>query len=916
MHVTDRFGDYGLCGVMVFHVDDRSLIVDAFLLSCRALGRGVEHAMLAALGREAGKRGATEVVVVFVETDKNRPAETFLQGVGGAIRRLGDAKAFAFDARAISTLAFVPPEHEARIDSTSRVSAIEAVRPANWTFLQAMADGFGFLAAPAPVNVEQPAASARALTRVEDIVAECVRNCLPSKPSEIDRARPFSEYGVDSFTNIKLVVTLNQAFGIVLPPTTLFDYVCVEDLSAYIASAHGDAVARLIGAAERAEHARTASPAPKEAANEAQGIAVIGLACRLPGATHAGAFWDLLRSGGSCISEVPPSRWDIDAFWDPDPSRPDKTYGRHGGFLEDIDCFDASFFGISGREARQMDPQQRAFLEEAWRALEDAGYAGRGAGRKNWGVFAGADSGDYQAHLRKAGAPLDPSAFLGNDASILAARIAYFMNMTGPALTIDTASSSSLAAVHLACESLRRGETDMALAGGVSIHVTPTFHILCSKAGMLAADGACKVFDDDADGFVPGEAAGVVVLKRLAEARADGDHIYAVIRGSAMNQDGRTNGITAPSSLSQTQLIRDLYRKAGVDPAEIGYVEAHGTGTKLGDPVEVKALTDAFREFTSQRQGCAIGSVKSHIGHCTHASGVCGLLALTLALHHRMIPPSINFSTPNRHIDFENSPFFVNTGLRDWAPNARGGRIGALSSFGFSGTNVHMVVEAAPERERDPARALAGEGPELFVFSARSDARLMALARQWRDFLAAADMGPAEFRDVAFTLQTAREAMSHRLAVAARDVPELIARLDAFLRDRTSPECFVGVAQAGAVADHDSPGSLAQSWVRGAAVDWSRLGGRDRRRVGGLPGYPFEKDRYWLPRRKCSSPNLLRPRRASFVWRRSKALVRRPSRSKAAALASIGSHVARRSSPASNLRSRSLRSPTRRTPVS
>ncbi len=262
---------------------------------------------------------------------------------------------------------------------------------------------------------------------------------------------------------------------------------------------------------------------------------------------------------------------------------------------------------------------------------------------------------------------------MGNDSSILAARIAYFMNLKGPALSVDTASSSSLSAVHMACESLRRGEVNLALAGGVSIHVTPNFHILCSKAGMLSPDGKCKVFDDRADGFVPGEAAGVVVLKRLDDAIRDGDFVYATIRGSAMNQDGRTNGITAPSSLSQARLIEQVYRKTGIHPTDIGYIEAHGTGTKLGDPVEIKALTDAFRQFTPRRQYCGIGSVKSNIGHCVHASGICGLLKLILCLHHRQIPPNIHFDTPNQHIDFAASPFFVNTRLREWPANDHGG---------------------------------------------------------------------------------------------------------------------------------------------------------------------------------------------------------------------------------------------------
>ena len=741
VRVSDRFGDYGLCGLACFEApgeacgESRTLRVDALLLSCRALGRGVEHAMMAALGRHAIERGASRVEAVFLRSEKNLPAERFLAGLEClAKRREGEAEIFVFDAGALSVLKFTPPAHEPEQVEETEPAAANVKPRSDSAFMQTIADACGF---PEPENhtdstrhstaaPKSEAPPGDALQRIESIVMESVRGCLRVQQAAIDPLKPFSEYGIGSMENIKLVVTLNETFGVVLPATTLFDYVCVSDLSGYIHSNYPEAVERLMTETAKVQPGTAtgpepAAPASGETAHESrtEGIAVIGIAGRFPRVRDGNAFWKLLREGGSTISEVPSKRWNLDAHYDADRTAPDKTYGRHGGFLEDIDCFDAAFFGISGRAAQQMDPQQRVFLEEAWHALEDAGYARRATGPRNWGVFAGADSGDYQAHLRKAGLPLDPSSFMGNDASILAARIAYFLNLTGPALTVDTASSSSLTAVHLACVSLRSGEVDLALAGGVSIHVTPNFHILCSKAGMLSADGKCKVFDDSADGFVPGEAAGVVALKRLADAVRDGDSIYAVIRGSGVNQDGRTNGITAPSSLSQARLIQDVYRKFGVDAAEIGYVEAHGTGTRLGDPVEIKALTDAFRAFTDRKQQCAIGSVKSNIGHCVHASGVCGLIKLVLALHHRAIPPSINFSKPNQHIAFESSPFFVNTKLRDWEPNAQGARIGASSSFGFSGTNVHMVVEDFAAAERT-----AGDepGPQLFCFRQRAPA--------------------------------------------------------------------------------------------------------------------------------------------------------------------------------------------------
>jgi polyketide synthase PksN len=291
----------------------------------------------------------------------------------------------------------------------------------------------------------------------------------------------------------------------------------------------------------------------------------------------------------------------------------------------------------------------------------------------------------------------------GNLNSVIPARIAYYLNLQGPAVALDTACSSSLVAIHMACQSLRSGETDMALAGGVSIQSTHQFHVSATSAGMLSPSGRCHTFDDRADGFVPGEGVGVVVLKRLSHALADGDHVYGVIRGSAINQDGATNGITAPSALSQERLETEVYEKFGVDPAQIQMVEAHGTGTKLGDPIEYRALTRAFRTFTDKRQYCAIGSIKTNLGHTVGAAGVAGVLKILLALKHKKIPPSLHFEKGNSNIAFEDSPFFVNTTLREWQAEPGARRCAAVSSFGFSGTNAHLVIEEAPApvRERD-----------------------------------------------------------------------------------------------------------------------------------------------------------------------------------------------------------------------
>lgn len=340
-----------------------------------------------------------------------------------------------------------------------------------------------------------------------------------------------------------------------------------------------------------------------------------------------------------------------------------------------------------------MDPQQRIFLEEAWKALEDAGYSDQAVQDTRCGVFVGCAPSDYTKHLEANRLSNTADAFTGTSSSILAARISYFLNLKGPSISIDTACSSSLVAVHQACVSLWNEECDMALAGGIRLMITPDSMVQSSQMEILSAQGVCRPFDQEADGTLLSEGVGVVVLKPLKQALENRDHIYGVIRGSGVNQDGRTNGITAPSVNSQIQLEKRVYEKFRIDPAEINYVEAHGTGTALGDPIEVKALTEAFREFTQDSQYCALGSVKANIGHATMAAGVAGMIKILLSLKNRQIPPLIHYNRLNEKIRLDGSPFYINTELVDWPENKRGSRMAAISGFGFSGTNCHIVIE-------------------------------------------------------------------------------------------------------------------------------------------------------------------------------------------------------------------------------
>ncbi|MEJ8302652.1 SDR family NAD(P)-dependent oxidoreductase [Saccharibacillus sacchari] len=507
-------------------------------------------------------------------------------------------------------------------------------------------------------------------------------------------------------------------------------------------------------------------------------IAIVGMSGKFPGADNLEEFWENLKNGHCAINEVPRERWLVEEFYDPDPKKLDKTSSKWGGFLRNIDQFDAKFFNISGKEADLTDPQQRIFLETCWNALEDAGYATEDISNKKCGVFVGTSGGDYLNKMQEDGTVMEPQAFWGNSLSVLAARISYFLNLKGPSLSIDTACSSSLVAIHLGCQSILSGESEMAIAGGIFISLTPAFIILSSNAGMLSPTGQCKTFDDGADGFVPGEGAGAIILKSLDAAVRDNDHIYGVIKGSAINQDGKTNGLTAPSTLSQTQVELSAYRQAGINPRSIQFIEAHGTGTKLGDPIEVEALTNAFGHYTSDKQFCKISSVKTNIGHTASAAGVASVLKVLLSLKHKKLPPNVNFQRQNSHIEFEKTPFQVVEKLEDW-PAIQTPRRAGVSSFGFSGTNAHLLIEEAPA----PKKLEAFDYNYFIVpLSAKSKKSHESALSNFYNWLT---INKDEYRlaDIAYSLQTSRAHFSHHTVLLVQSTEELLMKLRRLLEN-------------------------------------------------------------------------------------------------------------------------------------
>ncbi|MDQ2659526.1 MAG: type I polyketide synthase, partial [Verrucomicrobiota bacterium] len=521
-----------------------------------------------------------------------------------------------------------------------------------------------------------------------------------------------------------------------------------------------------------------------------EGIAIIGVGCRFPGgANKPESFWKLLVEGRNAVADVPADRWNIERFYDPEPGIAGKSIARRGGFISGIDQFDPQFFGISLREAPFVDPLHRLLLETTWEAIEDAGFVLDFENGTDMGVFVGLSHSDYQGLQERSGIGAHTSS--GTAHSIAANRISYCLNLRGPSLALDTACSSALTAVHLACEHISAGRCKTAVAGGVTVLISPDGFIGFSQAGMLSPDGNCKAFDASANGFVRGEGAGMVLLKPLSAALADGDPIYAVIVGSAVNQDGHTNGISLPSAEAQTRLVRDACANAGIHPAQIGYVEAHGTGTAVGDPIEAQALADALCADRTEENTLVIGSAKTNLGHLETAAGVAGLVKAALVLKHRLIPRNLHFHNPNPNIDFAGLKLRVPVTSEPF-PTTDGVRLAGINSFGFGGANAHVILAEAPAVPTRSRLEVAPNRSWPVALSARSEEALRASARDlgaWLEEqlrLNGQSISP-QLPDLTYTLGARRNHHSHRLTLTARSVPELAQELGAFSAGQAAP---------------------------------------------------------------------------------------------------------------------------------
>jgi polyketide synthase PksN len=742
-----------------------------------------------------------------------------------------------------------------------------------------------------------------------DILQEKVSNYFKKQLSDviklpvhrIEADAQLEKYGIDSIMAMKLTTQLEKEFG-PLPKTLFFEYQNITELTGYFMKSYRDRLIQLLGIKEQAaaittnfkESIAAAESAASitlsrrelslaecrgEKSQEASDIAIIGVSGRYPGARNIKEYWDNLINGKDCITEIPQDRWNHSLYFDKDKNKPGKTYSKWGGFLDGVDQFDPLFFNISPREAEIMDPQERIFLECVYEAIEDAGYTGDTIGhqeyfglKSNIGVFAGVMFDEYQLYGVQETIQGRPISLWGVPASI-ANRVSYLCNFHGPSMTVDTMCSSSLTAIHLACKSLQQGECELAIAGGVNISIHPNKYLFLAQGKFLSSKGQCQSFGEGGDGYVPGEGVGALLLKPLSKAILDGDHIYGIIKGTAINHGGKTNGYTVPNPNAQASVIGRAIEEAKIDPRGISYIEAHGTGTSLGDPIEIAGLTKTFQKYTKDKQFCAIGSVKSNIGHCESAAGIAGVTKVLLQLKHSQLVPSLHSQVLNSNIDFKETPFVVQQELTTWQrPTVEINgitkeypRIAGISSFGAGGSNAHIVIaEYISQDLGRPSKQIIPQNQVIIVLSAKNKERLQIKAQQLLAAIQEQQFSNDSLADIAYTLQVGREAMEERLAVLVGSVEELEEKLKDFVAGHDG----IGDLYRGQVkqnketlgvfsADEELQEAiykwiqrkkyekLLDLWVKGLNVDWNMLYSEIKPCRISLPTYPFARERYW-----------------------------------------------------------------------
>lgn len=706
---------------------------------------------------------------------------------------------------------------------------------------------------------------------------------LLETPANFEKADvSFLMMGITSILSVKLVRNLNQVFNIDLGIGTLFDHSTRNKLKKHIVGLlkakgrHLTADTEMnpivtvsaktkssVLANETVERDRKAPiPSKEHSANEVrQDNAIIGMAAKFPEANTIDEFWKNLVEQKPVIKEVPLDHWDWRPWFDEDENAPNKTYAKWGGFIEDVDKFDPRFFGISPKEAAWLDPQLRVLLEIIHDTIEDAGY-GQTIYGTNTSVYVGASFHEYWDEINRDQTLLEDYQHLSLFMSSLSSRISYTFDFQGGSISFDNACASSLTAVHLACNDLRNGESDMSFVAGTNLILSPLHYVYFSRMSALSPTGECHTFDTSADGYVPSEGVNALLLKPLAKAQSDGDNIHAVIKGVAINHTGRASNPTSPRPEQQAKMIESALKNAKIHPETITYLEAHGTGTKLGDPIEIDALKKAFGLFTKKTHYCAIGSAKAHIGHMEAAAGIGSVIKVILSMKHQLIPVMPNYKEQNPFFTLDNSPFYINTEPKEWQQLEGIPRRAGISSFGMTGNNAHLILEEYPKTQIP----MASSQPQLFLLSATSQERLKAYSKKMLDFLDERQLGVApdfiNLEDIIYTLQIGRKHFAERVAIVVSSLDDLKSKLHQYFEGKSSIDGLVAgnikSNREGFAFDSDEGRQFIDSlivnrklskvawfWINGFEIDWEVLHRNSGARRVSLPTYPFERVRCW-----------------------------------------------------------------------
>ncbi len=721
-------------------------------------------------------------------------------------------------------------------------------------------------------------------------------SALKMPAHQIEADAPMGEYGIDSIMAMQLTNQLEETFGS-LSKTLLFEYQDIQALTGYFLESYRDRLIELLGIEEKPETSNSEfndsvavtgpvtsainserrsrfasfrSAFPAEKAKESLDIAIIGVSGRYPQARTIQELWNNLRDGKDCITEIPEERWDYRKYYNADKEKLGKSYSKWGGFIDDVDKFDPLFFDMSPGEATMMDPQGRLFLETVWHTLEDAGYTRASLEKETVGVYVGAMWGEYQllgAEENFKGNVM----FFGSSFALFANQVSYYFGFDGPSIAVDTMCSSSITAIHLACESVRSGECGVAVAGGVNLSLHWNKYNTLSQKGLVSSDGKCRSFGEGGDGYVPGEGVGAVLLKPLTAAIRDRDNIYAVIKGSSINAAGKRSGFSVPNPNAQAKVMLETLKKSQIDPRTISYIESFALGTSLGDPIEIAGLTKAFSEYTKDKQYCSIGAVKTNTGHLESASGIAALTKVLLQMKYKQLVPSLHSEKLNPNIPFEETPFYVQHELAEWkqpvirenGEEKRYPRRAGITAFAAGGSYGSLILEEYENPAVQPI--VQQETPRIILLSAKNDERLREYIEEFISFLDRNKENDISLTDIAYTLQVGREAMEKRLAVIVSSMQELYEKLSGYYQGTDDIEnCYTENGETGRkrvglflegksgeeflnmIIRNRELSKVAQMWASGAVIDWKLFYSDQTAKRISLPTYPFARERYWV----------------------------------------------------------------------